>query len=84
MTRVTAEKAQGDFSSYVERVSKNKERIMVTRGRKRIAAIVPIEDLRLLELMEDKADIKDADEAMKETREKGSVSWEKVKADLAL
>jgi prevent-host-death family protein len=84
MTRVTAEKAQGDFSSYVEMVSKNKERIMVTRGRKRIAAIVPIEDLRLLELMEDKADIKDADEAMKETRKKGSVSWEKVKADLAL
>jgi hypothetical protein len=52
------------------------------RGRKVVAAVVPIEDLRLLQRLEDEEDILDARTALREARRKGSIPWEKVKAEL--
>lgn len=54
------------------------------RGRKVVAAVVPIEDLRLLQRLEDEEDILDARTALREARRKGSIPWEKVKAELNL
>lgn len=60
------------------------ERVVLRRGRKVVAAVVPIEDLRLLQRLEDDEDIRDTRAALREARRKGTVSWEKVKAELNL
>ncbi len=52
------------------------KRIIIREGRKRIAAIVSVEDLELLERIEDQIDIAAADKAMKE---EGSISLEELK-----
>jgi hypothetical protein len=57
------------------------ERVIVHRGKKPVAAVVPIEDLDLLEKIEDEIDIAAAREALKEP---GTIPWETVKKKLRL
>jgi len=49
MTRLTVSKAKTALSDVVDRAAKTKERTVLSRRGKSIAAVVPIEDLRLLE-----------------------------------
>ena len=57
------------------------ERITLTKHGKDAVAIVPLDDLNLLEAIETQIDIKEALEALKEP---GSISWEQVKKELDL
>jgi len=70
MTRLTVSKAKAEFTVVVNRAAKAKERTVVSRRGKGIAAVVPIEDLRLLEHLTqeemDRQDIEDAREALAE------------------
>ena len=70
MARVTVSKAHADFAEVVKRAARDKERTVLSRGGKSIAAIVPIEDLRLLEHLTqdamDRQDIEDARRALDE------------------
>jgi prevent-host-death family protein len=70
MTRLTVSKAKAEFSEVVNRAAKTKERTVVSRRGKGIAAVVPIEDLRLLEHLTreemDRQDIEDARKALAE------------------
>lgn len=84
MTTVTAEKARERFSELVSRAGFAKERVTVTRRGKTIAAIVPIEDVELLEKLEDRIDLEDARKALAEAKKKGTIPWKKVKAELGL
>ncbi|MDO8136858.1 MAG: type II toxin-antitoxin system Phd/YefM family antitoxin [Candidatus Brocadiales bacterium] len=84
MTTITAGKAREKFSELVSRVGYAKERVAVTRRGKTIAAIVPIEDMELLEKLEDRIDLEDARTALAEARKKGTIPWKKVKAELGL
>ena len=52
------------------------ERIVLERRGKRIAAIVPIDEMEFLERLEDEADIKAARKALKE---KGGITLEAYK-----
>lgn len=81
MATITAVKARAKFSDVVTKAAFEKERIILTRNGKELAAVVPIEDVLLLEEMENKADVRAARKALKE---KGTIPWEKVKADLGL
>ena len=81
MTKVTTVDARQQFSDIVNRSAYGKERIILTRRGKDVVAMVPIEDLSLLEDLEDRMDIEAARKALKEP---GSVSWEKVKKELGL
>jgi prevent-host-death family protein len=83
MSRVTARKSGGELDGTLERVRQG-ERVVVRRGRKAVAAVVSIEDLRRLQKLEDEEDLKDIREALKEAKEKGTIPWEKVKAELGL
>lgn len=47
-------------------------------------ALVPVEDLALLEALEDRVDLDDARAALAEARGKGTIPWEELKADLGL
>ncbi len=84
MAKVSAAEARSEFSDIINRASFGKERVVLTRRGKELAAVVPIEDLELLERLEDRLDLEDARAALKDVKKKGTVSWEKLKADLGL
>lgn len=74
--------AKEQFTDLVNRVAHNHERIVLTRRGKEIAAIIPIEDLTFLQESQDKHDLMDAIDALKETRNKGALTLEQLKADI--
>jgi len=84
MTKVSTAEARNEFSEILNRASFGKERIVLTRRGKDLAAVVPMEDLELLERLEDRIDLEDARAALAEVRESGTVTWEKLKSDLGL
>lgn len=68
----SAQKEKGKLSILVNRAIHDKERIIIRRGKKPVAAVVPIEDVELLEELEDKIELGDALEALEEVRIRGS------------
>jgi prevent-host-death family protein len=84
MTRIAASQARSDFSDTLNRVAYRGERIVLHRRGKNLAAIVPVEDLELLEKLEERIDLEDARTALAGAKRRGSVSWEKLKTSLGL
>lgn len=74
--------AKEEFAELISRVSHLKERIVITRRGKEVAAIVPLEDLHLLEASQDKSDLHEAVEALKEARLKGTVTLDEIKTEI--
>jgi hypothetical protein len=67
--------------STINRAAFQKERVRITRGGKDIAAVIPIEDLELLEELEDPTYLLEALEATEEAIENSSViPWEQLEA----
>jgi prevent-host-death family protein len=84
MKQVTTVDARAQFSEIINRAAFGKERVTLTRRGKEIVAVVPIEDMKLLEALEDKIDLEEARAALAEAKKKGTVSWDKVKAQLGV
>ena len=86
MTRLNVSKAREDFPELVNRAAYGNERTIVSRRGKDLAAVIPIEDLRLLERLAqeemDRIDITDARAALKEAEEKGTVSLRDLMREL--
>jgi len=80
MSSLPAAKIRSEFSDIVNRVAFGKERVGINRRGKVVAAVVPIEDLELLEALELKTDLNEARAALKEAKTKGTKSWAKIKA----
>ena len=76
--------ARDGLSDTLNRVSYGKERIVIRRHGKEIAALVPMEDLAFLEELEDRLDLEEARAALAEAGTDGTIPWEKVKKDLGL
>ena len=81
---ISTVKAREQLSTVINRTAFGKERIVLTRRGKEVAAVVPIEDVKLLEELEDRIDLEEARAALVETKSKGTIPWEKIKADLGL
>jgi prevent-host-death family protein len=81
---VSTVKAREQLSTVINRAAFGKERVVLTRRGKEIVAVVPIEDLRFLEELEKRIDLDDARAALTEAKKKGTISWERIKADLGL
>ncbi len=82
MPRMTMTAARRELPEAVNKlVYGNGEPIVLSRRGKDLAAIVPIEDLRLIEELEDRML---SDKAKKALKEKGRIPWEKIKKDLGL
>lgn len=79
---ITTIDAKEEFSELVNRVSLNKERVVLTRRGKEVAAIIPIEDLVLLQQSQNESDLLESVEALKESRTAGSVTLEALKEEL--
>ena len=88
MTTVTTKEARDQLSELVNRAAYGKERIVLTRRGKGVAALVPLDDLLALERMmcrlEDQSDIEAAQKALEEAKRKGTISWDRVKEELGL
>lgn len=86
MTRLTASQARDDFSDTLNRVAYRGERIVLRRRGKDLAAIVPLEDLALIERLEDEIDVREARKALAEMKRKGEkpIPYEKVRRELGL
>jgi len=86
MTRLNVTKAREEFPEILNRAAYGKERTIVSRRGKDLAAVVPIEDLRLLERLAhdemDRQDLEDARAALAEPGE--NIALEAVKKDLGL
>jgi len=74
----------GADRDLVARVAEQKERVVVRYEGREIGALVPLEDLAVLQRLEDQADLAEAREALAEIEKEGTVSWEQVKAELGL
>ena len=83
MSRAPVKKSGKSLDVTLERVRQG-ERVVLRRGRKAVAAVVPIEDLKRLQKLEDEEDLRDVRAALKEAKRKGTIPWEKVKAELGL
>jgi prevent-host-death family protein len=84
MTKMPVSKVRNDFSEIINIVSYRGDRVVLQRRGKDVAAVVPLEDLELLEALEDKLDIDAARKALKEAGKKGTVSWTKIKEELGI
>jgi prevent-host-death family protein len=84
LAQVNTVNARAQFSEIINRAAFGKERVTLTRRGKEIAAVVPIEDVKLLEALEDKIDLEEARAALVEAKKKGKISWEKIKKELGI
>jgi prevent-host-death family protein len=74
--------AKEKFTDLLNHVAHTKERVVLLRRGKEIAAIVPLEDLSFLETTQDKLDLSEAIDALKDAKNSGSVTLEKLKDDI--
>ena len=82
MTNISTAEARNEFAEIINRASFGKERFVLTRRGKKLVAIVPVEDMELLEELEDRMDIEAAKAALEESEER--VSYEDMRRELGL
>lgn len=76
--------ARKNLSEILNRVAYGKERVVVTRHGKGVAAIVPVEELDLLDRVRRFAARADVADALRELEEGRTVSWSALRRDLGL
>jgi hypothetical protein len=54
--------------------------VIIHRGKKAVAAIIPIEDYNFLEQLDDRIDVREA----RKRRNEPTIPWTKIKKDLGL
>ena len=82
LNKITTADARKKFSNIINRVAFGKESFVLTRRGEPIAALVSMEELKLLQELEDQIDIEDAWKAKNEPGE--PIPWEELKKELEL
>ena len=82
MRRIPASRARERFADLVNEVAFGHQRVVLHRHGKDIVAIIPVEDLELLEALEDRADVAAAKRALAERAAR--MPWDRAKAELGL
>lgn len=83
-TIVTAAEARDQLAELINRAAYGKERVVVSRRGKPVAAIVPLEDLEELEAAEDAADVEAARQAWAEQGDEPPRPYGEVRRELGL
>ena len=88
MRRLNISEVRSDFAETINQVSYGKERLIVERRGKDLAAIIPVEDLKLLERLieeeEDRLDLEEVEKILADPRNKKTIPLEKVRKELGL
>ena len=82
LNKISAADARKKFANIINRVAYGKEAFVLTRRGEALAAIVSMEDLKLLQEVEEQMDIDDAWKVRNEPGE--NISWEKLREELEL
>lgn len=82
MSRIPASEARVQFADIVNKVAFGGERIVLQRHGKDVAALVSIQDFRLLEELENRMDLDAAREALNEKEPR--IFWKQLKKALRL
>jgi antitoxin (DNA-binding transcriptional repressor) of toxin-antitoxin stability system len=82
MPELTEAALLDDIDGVLGLVLSDGERFRIIRDGQPVAALIPIDDLDLLEEIEDRIDIRAAEEAMAEALIEGFVPWEEVQREL--
>jgi prevent-host-death family protein len=82
LNKITTADARKKFSNILNRVAFGKESFVLTRRGEPIAALVSMDDLKLLRELEDQRDIADGWKAKNEPGE--PIPWEDLKRELDL
>ena len=75
---MTVADAKNHFSDVLRRAEYGGERVIVERHGKPVAAIVSTDDLRQLEAAENAVDLRDAQAALAEAKERGTIPLDTV------
>jgi prevent-host-death family protein len=81
MMEIGVHEIRANLAEVINRVAYGGERVVLERRNKPVLALVSLEDLKLLNALEDRADLK---AALKARKEKGAVPLEKIKARLGM
>ena len=86
MVKFSTAEAREKLGKIIQKAAVDKERIVLTRRGKEMAALVPIEDMRFLEELEDRLDLEEARAALVEAQAdpERPIPWERLKAELGL
>jgi prevent-host-death family protein len=81
---VTTDEMRDNLDAVLRRATRGKERLVIRRRSKAVAAIVPLEDIEYLEKVEDARDLALYRKAKRDWIRGGrkTISWEKVKRGL--
>lgn len=79
---ISVSEARDEFAELVNRVAYAHERVRVARRGRDVAAVVPVEDLELLEALEDEIDLQAAREALADPTNAVHLPWEQVRDQL--
>jgi len=82
MIKITTVEAREKFSEIVNKAAFGAQRITLTRRGKDVAAIVPIDDLKKIEMASNSPDVADAMNALAAALKSGAISWDDVKRQL--
>jgi antitoxin (DNA-binding transcriptional repressor) of toxin-antitoxin stability system len=77
-------KEREGFADAINRAAFGNERVLLRRRGRAVAAVIPIDDLRLLEALEDRVDLVDARAALAQVNKKGAQSFDAMLKDLGL
>lgn len=81
-TTMTTLDAKEKLTDLINHVVHTKERVVLTRREKQVAAIVSLEDFELLESLQDKKDLHDAMDALKEAKQSGTTTLGQLKDEI--
>jgi prevent-host-death family protein len=79
---MTTVDAKEKFTDLLNHVSHTKERVVLVKRGKEVAALVPLEDLRFLESTQDKVDLQEAIDSLKEAKDVGTIALDQLKEEI--
>ena len=84
VTAVSVADARSDLADLLNRVAYGKERLVITRHGRELAALVPVEDLKLASRLRRFVARKDVSRALAELDAGKTSSWEQLREELGL
>ena len=84
VTAVSVADARSDLAELLNRVAYGKERLVITRHGREVAAIVPVEDLKLVNRLRRFVARKDVSRALAQLDDGRTASWEQLRRELGV